>query len=151
MAVLFLDTSALVRKYDPAEPGAARVRALCRRSAGHTLLIAEITTVETASALARKQQGGVLTQPQVSRLGRSFRHHRRDWYEPVGLDTAVLRRAERLLFAHRLRAYDAVQLASALEARATLGRFTPDFRLCTADQRQATIARAEGLAIEFIQ
>jgi predicted nucleic acid-binding protein len=151
VALVFLDTSALVRRYDPAEPGAARVRSLCRRSSGHTLVIAAVTTVEVASALARKQQGAILTHLQMSRLWRSFRLHHREQYEPVALATAVLRRAERLLFAHRLRAYDAIQLASAIEARIILSRFTPDFRFCTADHRQATVAQAEGLVVELIQ
>src|SRR5205823_6147121 len=121
-----------------------RVRALCRRNSGHTLLIAEIMTIEVASALARKLREGRLTQAQVNRLWRSFRLHSRERYEPVGLSRAVLRRAERLLFTHRVRAYDAAQLASALEARVTLSRFTPDFRFCTADQRQAATAQDEG-------
>src|SRR5262249_18257506 len=147
VALVFLDTSALVRRYDPAEPGAAQVRALCRRTSGHTLLIAQITTIEVASALARKLREGRLTQPQVNRLWRSFRLHARECYDPIAVSTAVLRRAERLLFAYRLRAYDAAQLASALEARTVLGRFTPDFRFCTADQRQATTAQNEGLLV----
>jgi predicted nucleic acid-binding protein len=94
---------------------------------------------------------GSVTQPQVRRLWRSFRLHHREQYEPVGLATGVVRRAERLLFAHRLRVYDAIQLASALEARTVLSRFTPDFRFCTADQHQATVAEDEGLVVELIQ
>jgi predicted nucleic acid-binding protein len=151
VAVLFLDTSALVRRYDPAEPGAARVRALCRRSSGHTLLIGDITTVEIASALARKQREGSLTQAQVRRLWRAFRLHHREEYQVVALNGEVLRQAERLLFAHPLRAYDALQLATALRARTLLSRITPDFRFCTADQRQATTAAVEGLVVELIQ
>jgi hypothetical protein len=75
VAVLFLDTSALVRRYDPAEPGAARVRSLVRRSSGHTLAIAEITPIEIASAFARKRREGRITPARQTRLWRLFREH----------------------------------------------------------------------------
>ena len=151
MAVLFLDTSALVRRYDPAEPGAAQVRAYCRRSSGDTLLIAAITTVEIASALARKERDGALTASQAQRLWRSFRRDYRERYESVALGSAVLRQAERLLFAHRLRAYDALQLSSALAAQAAFRLLTSDFRFCTADHRQATTGEVAGLRVELIR
>jgi uncharacterized protein len=151
VAVLFLDTSALARRYDPAEPGATQVQALCRRSSGHTLLIAAITTVEIASALARKEREAVLSPSQVRRLWRSFRRDYRERYELVALGPSVLRQAERLLFAHRLRAYDAVQLSSALAAEAAFRSLTSDFRFCTADHHQAAAGQAAGLRVELIQ
>jgi hypothetical protein len=42
MAAIFLDTSALVRRYDRSEPGAGRVRAICAPAQGHTLLLARV-------------------------------------------------------------------------------------------------------------
>lgn len=67
MAVMFFATSALVKRYDGTEPGAARMRAMCRRPARHTLLIAPITPVEMASAFNRKMRRGAI--PAAHLLG----------------------------------------------------------------------------------
>jgi uncharacterized protein len=151
VAVLFLDTSALVRRYDPAEPGAARVRSLVRRRSGHTQAIAEITVIEVASAFARKLREGSITQARQRRLWRVFRGHWRTQYQVVALDERVRLRAMQLVFAHPLRTLDAIQLASALALAASLARLTRDVRFCTADQRLAGTASTAGLTVELIQ
>jgi predicted nucleic acid-binding protein len=96
VAVLFLDTSALVRRYDPAEPGAARVRTLLRRSSGHAPVIADITPIEIGSAFGRKHREGILAQDELRRLWRLFRAHWRTQYQVVALDEREHRREERL-------------------------------------------------------
>ncbi len=148
-AVLFVDTSAAVRRYDRTEPGAARVRSLCRRPAGNRLVLARLTPVEMASALNRKVRERVITQAQRDRIWRLFAKHRRDQYHEMALDEQVYRRAEQLLVTHPLRAYDALQVAAALVAARLLGDLAP-FRFCTADRMQAQAARAEGLDVELI-
>lgn len=150
MAVLFFDTSALVRRYDALEPGAETVRALCRRSSRHILLIARVTAIETASALNRKSREGRLDRRDVERLWRLFRAHWQTQYQVIALEESIYRTAEQLLFAHSLRAYDALQLATALRAARLLGELAPDYRFCTADGAQADAARREGLSVEFI-
>ena len=150
MAVLFFDTSALVRRYDPAEPGAQRVRSMCRRPAGHTLVIARLTTVEVASALARQLRQGRTDSRQQTLRWRLFGRHLRYQYRIVPLDDRDYRTAERLLFAHPLRAYDALQLACALRSLQLLAGVAADLRFCTADRVQARAASGEGLAVEFI-
>jgi Lipase maturation factor len=71
MAAIFLDTSALLRRYDRSEPGASRVRAICAPARGHTLLLARVASVEVASALTRKSRAGALNvaPPPVRRRG----------------------------------------------------------------------------------
>ncbi|MGH2461303.1 MAG: type II toxin-antitoxin system VapC family toxin [Chloroflexota bacterium] len=150
MAVLFFDTSALVRRYDLREPGAAAVHTLCRRSSRHVLLIARLAVIETASALNRKSREGRLDRRDVERLWRLFRAHWRAQYHVIALEDSVYRAAEQLLFAHSLRAYDALQLATALRAAGLLGELAPDYRFCTADGAQADAARREGLSVELI-
>ncbi len=150
MAVVFVDTSALIRRYDPAEPGAARVRALLRRGSGHTPVIAVITPIEVGSAFGRKRREGLLTDDELRRLWRLFREHWRTQYQVVGLDERVRERAIRLLFAHPLRAYDVVQLASALQVQTWLAGLVPSVSFATADRRLAIAAEAEGLVVELI-
>ena len=150
MAIIFLDTSALIRRYDPREPGSERVRELCRRAAGNGLAIARATSVEVASALTRKCREGRFGALERDRHWRVFRGHVRDHYRGITLDDRILMRAEQLLFKYPLRAYDAVQLASAQQTRRFLLGLIPDFRFCTADRTQADAARREGLLVELI-
>jgi predicted nucleic acid-binding protein len=148
-AVLFLDTSALVRRYDWNEPGAARVRALCERRSGHRVVISAVTSPEIASAVNRKVREGVFTPSQRDRRWRLFREHRRSQYHEVALDAQIYRMAERLLFTHTLRAYDALQLSAALVTARLLSDIA-QFQFCTADRAQGAAASAEGLTVELI-
>ena len=150
MAVIAFDTSALIRRYDRREPGSSAVRALCRRGIRNTLLISQITPVEVASALARKTREGAVGPAERDLLWRLFRQHRHTQYRVLALSEVVCGQAERLLFTYSLRAYDAVQVATALAAAELLRDLTADFRFCTADRPQAEAARAEGLAVELI-
>ena len=63
----------------------------------------------------------------------------------------ALTRAERLVFAHPLPAYDALQLACALRAAEVLVSLAGDCRFCTADRAQSDAARSEGLTVAFIE
>ena len=83
MAVIFLDTSALVRRYDRMEPGSSRVRAICAPAQENTLLLARIASVEVASAFARKVRDRTIRAADRTRLWRLFRAHWRDQYRVV--------------------------------------------------------------------
>lgn len=147
MPSVFLDTSALLRRYDTSEPGAARVQALCESD---QVIIARITAVEIALALSRKRREGSIDAPELNRLWTAFEIHRRDDYQVVVPDEQIHDRAAQLVFVHALRAYDALQIATAL--RIAHSSEAPDgvIRFCTADRRQAGAAALEGLAVELI-
>ena len=55
MAIYFLDSSALVKRY-AVEIGTAWVSSLGELNNGHTILIANVTIVEVAAALASKRR-----------------------------------------------------------------------------------------------
>jgi predicted nucleic acid-binding protein len=150
MAVVFFDTSALVRRYSTHEPGSGRVRTLCRAAARHTLVVSFLARIEVASAFNRRAREGDLDLLQRDHRWRIFRRHLLRQYRVITLDERIYQRAERLLFSHPLRAFDALQIASALLAAGLFASLTPDLRFCTADQAQAQAASREGLAIEFI-
>ena len=150
MAILFVDTSALVRRYDRSEPGANQMRALSRKASGHQLVIARITPIELAAAFNRKVREGRFTPAQMQRHWRLFRTHWREQYRTVALSEEVLREAETLPFAHQLRGYDAVQLACALWVGRFLADLNLEVRFCTADQAQGRAAGALGLRVELI-
>jgi predicted nucleic acid-binding protein len=148
MAAIFLDSSALVRRYDRSESGASRVRAMCAPSAKHTLLVARFASVEVASALARKAREGALHSADRSRLWRLFRVHWRDQYQVVAVTEEVYAHAERLLFRAPLRGLDALHLGCAAVVAARLPHIGLEF--WTADMQQARAAEAEGFAVELV-
>src|SRR5215472_14669768 len=112
MAAIFMDTSALVRRYDRSEPGTTRVRAICAPTQGHTLLVARIASVEVASALARKARDRTIRAADRTRLWRLFRAHWRDQYQVIALTEDAYGHAERLLLRYALHALDAIHVGS---------------------------------------
>ncbi len=148
MATVFLDSSALFRRYFQAEPGANRVRELCAPSLQNALLMARIAPVEIASAFARRVREGSLPRAEATRRTLEFRLHWRHQYRTVEATDAVYALAERLVSRYALRALDALQLASALALVARSPRLR--LRFWTADRQQASAARAENLDVELV-
>jgi len=148
MTTYYLDTSALSKRYVQ-ETGTAWIRSLVAPSAGHTLLTARITMVEIYSALARRRREGSVPATDCAIASQAFTAHSATEYEFVELDLGVVTLAHDLLEHHPLRAYDAVQLASALIANQVLqaASLTPLVFL-SADDRLNKAAASEGLTVD---
>lgn len=145
VSIYFLDSSALVKRYIT-ETGSAWIRSLTEPDARNSLIIARITWVEVLSALARRQRERTLTPGDVGQAIRTFRHDLNAQYQVSELDAALADAAGELVCRHPLRAYDAIQLASALHARSDLAQISaPTLTFLTADDRLLAIAQAEGL------
>jgi predicted nucleic acid-binding protein len=118
------------------EPGHRAIRAL------RLLVVAAITRVEVPSALWRKARTGELDDSAAAVLVSAFEldFHGDPDAEPrfaiVSLTEPVLMAAAREAARHALRAYDAVQLASALAVRDADPRCN-DFACFDADLRRA--------------
>jgi len=139
----FADSSALVKLYVD-EPGHEHVREL------NPLLASELARVEVPAALWRKQRMGVITPVQASVLVVAFEadyHGTVDQpsrFVAVAVTPGVLDSAARLCAVHGLRAYDAIQLATAKAAAAVM----PDCRAFAAyDAALRTAAATEGFAL----
>jgi predicted nucleic acid-binding protein len=110
---VFADSSALVKLYsDEADADLVRAQPL--------LVVASIARVEVPAAFWRKSRTGGLSVEDAGVLADAFAE---DWHAgerlcPVAVRATVLERAAGLVAVHGLRAYDAVQLGCALEARA---------------------------------
>jgi hypothetical protein len=143
VAVYFLDTSAVVKRY-VLETGTAWIRGLAAPAAGHVLYIARITDVEVTAALARRRSGGSLTAAQALAALHQFRQDIAQDFRIAEIAVPLLRQASRMADTHALRAYDAVQLAAALEIRT----LAPPLTLISADQELNAAATAEGLAVD---
>lgn len=146
MSGFYLDSSALAKRY-LTEPGSAWVRALADPRAGHTLTVAEITRVEVAAALAARHRAprGITRRERDDAVDLLLKHCDTE-YEITGLTGAIVTHAVRLTQRHRLRGYDAVQLAIALTANdSLLGAGLPALTFVAADADLISAARAEGL------
>lgn len=115
----FADSSALVKLYAD-EPGHAEVRRLSG------LVVSEIARVEVPAALWRKQRLGEISPQDAGVLVALFvadyagTGPEAPRFAAVALGPVLLARAARLCATHALRAYDAVQLSSALAARSAI-------------------------------
>jgi predicted nucleic acid-binding protein len=145
VSIYFLDRSALVKRY-VTETGSAWIRNLTDPGARNPLIITRITWVEVLSALARREREGSLAPDDVIQAIETYRYDMNTQYQVSEMDPALAKAAGDLVIRHPLRAYDAVQLASALRAQSDLARVTtPALTFLTADDRLLAIAQAEGL------
>ena len=143
--VYFLDSSALVKRY-VAETGTAWVQSITAPHTRNKLIIDRITWVEVLSALARRQREGSLSSNNVAKAIRTFRYDLDTQYQVVELDRMLTETAGQLVGKHPLRAYDAVQLASALRVQSAFARAkSTSLTFLAADDRLIAIAQAEGL------
>lgn len=149
MSTFFLDTSALVKRYAP-ETGSTWVTGICEPAAGHMILIAEITLVEVAAALAAKARipGGLTTAQRDTALS-AFLNDCHHGYLLIGADRPTLDLAVDLTQRHVLRGYDAVQLATGLLSNSDLvARSLPPLTFVSSDQDLRKAAEAEGLSTD---
>jgi predicted nucleic acid-binding protein len=147
VSVYFLDSSALVKRY-VTETGAAWIQALAAPGA-HRLIIARIAWVEVLSALARRQREGNLSPLAISRAVQAFHYDRDIQYHVLELTAPLADAAGQLVLARPLRAYDALQLASALQVQHSLAQVgAPPLTFLSADDRLLAIAQAEGLVTD---
>ena len=143
MALLYLDTSALVKIYLD-ETGSERMRKLASPDEGNRLATCSITQVEFHAAIWRRRREGGLDYDTTERTIEQFNGRLRDDFLRRPVDDRTLDLASDLTSRHPMRGYDAVQLASCLALAAT-ERESPTF-VC-ADRALLTAAEAEGLSV----
>ena len=145
--IYFLDSSALIKRY-VVEIGSPWIKTLTDSQTGNSLLLVRIT-VEVLSAFARRQREGGITAAEVAALIAKFRSEFNSRYRVIEVDLALVERAGELIVQYPLRAYDAVQLASALRVQSLLTSM-PETQLIfvSADNRLLDIAQSAGLAID---
>ncbi|MBN1313853.1 MAG: type II toxin-antitoxin system VapC family toxin [Anaerolineales bacterium] len=145
MTSYYLNTSALIKHY-VAETGSAWINDRLFKVKNVLLLTSCITMVEVWSALARRRrEASISAQHHTDKLD-AFREDTLLRYRYIELELPVIETAGRLLERHPLRAYDSVQLASALVS----GRILTDAALpqpifLSADNNLLMYAQAEGL------
>ena len=148
MAELYIDSSGLVKRHAQ-EAGTPWVQTITAAATGNTILTSRITVVEVTSAFQRKQREGALTLDEATQLSSDFLALCTSEYTLVEVSIDLLDQARMLVERHPLRAYDAVQLASALVANAALqaAELGP-LTFVASDRQLLTAAQAEGLAVD---
>ena len=144
MATYFLDTSALVKRY-VAETGSTWVCELTDPSNGNEIVVAKLCGPEAISAFVRKSP----PVPNLSDLLADFRFDFKKQYQRAALTNAVIATAMRLAETYRLRGYDAVQLATAVELhKSRVAARLPPAVFVSADNGLNAAARKESLAVD---
>jgi uncharacterized protein len=142
------DASGIVKRYVN-ETGSDWVRALVDPAAANVVSIADITRAEVASAVSRRAREGSITPDESVRLIRTFEAHCASQFRVVPLERVVVDLAVDLIQRHPLRAYDAVQLATAvLVNRSLVAHGLPALVFVSADNSLGIAAQAEGLPVE---
>lgn len=148
MATYFLDTSAIIKRYI-FEQGQSRVLSLCNPAQAHDLYISQAALVEVVAAICRRAREKSISITERDRLITLFRQDSEQGYNSWPVTTGLYNAAGNLCRSHRLRAYDAVQLACVLALRQyTLVNQAPEPIFVCADVGLLEIAGAEGLQFE---
>ncbi len=148
MSTLYLDTSAIVKRYT-SESGSAWLDAYIDPLSGNNTILSEITIAEFAAAICAKERARTISANQRSTALSLFLGHCRVEYRLLAVTRLVIDRAVLLTQNQPLRGYDAVQLATGLivkEALASAG--LANFVFVTADNNLLQVAQLEGLVVE---
>lgn len=144
----FLDTSALVKRY-MTETGTTWIETLTDPDSDNKIILARVTWVETLSAFTRLHRENKIVP---SLLAQNIQVFKMDWesqYQIVEVEKSDFERAAELVQKHPLRAYDSIQLASALKIYSAFAQTAPNaFTFVSADDRLINAAQTENLNVE---
>jgi predicted nucleic acid-binding protein len=145
MSAYYFDSSALV-KYYAQEIGTNWVRGLVDVQPVNEIFTALVTGVEIVAAIKRRERMNLITASDTSAALAVFRNQFRTRFKAFRTSDTVVDRAMNLAEAHKLRGYDAIQLASALliDERMTAQGVGP-LTLISADDELNEAAQVEGL------
>jgi len=136
--MIYFDTSALAKKYLKKEKGRSRTIELLETNP-QDLVSSALTHLEVMSALTRRQK-------EIAGFEKAVEAFRDDWETFIvwAIDGDVINDAAALVRKHRLKAADAIHLATALSVRThTKERLV----LVSSDLALLSAAKKEGLVI----
>jgi len=140
----YFDSSALVKRYF-AETGSDWVVARCQNPAA-LIATVEISRVEIAAAFAGKLRGNFITPTEYQQVRSELAADSQERYHLLQVTTERIDEAIELTARHKLRGYDAIHLACALNLnQALLADQLPPLTFVTADLELLVAARAEAL------
>ena len=144
----FCDTSALVKRY-VSETGTTWLTTTLHPNLKQSVYVAQITIVEIASAITRREKGGSTTPQEALTVFDQFEQDWKTEFTLVDLSADIVSDAVILAKKYALRGYDAVQLATVLfihRERVVLN--IPPLTLLSSDSDLNDAAIAEGLTVD---
>lgn len=142
MTPAYFDTSVLVKNYVQ-EAGSARAGELLR---SHTFLSSSISPVELMSALMRRKARRELREEDMPGILARVRHDRPYW-KLVDVSAPLLAQAEEIIQKVRMRALDAIHIASLLTFQAAAATRIP---FITGDGSQREAAERMNLDVVWV-
>ena len=136
---LFLDTSALVKKYIIGEPGADRLATLLTEAS--VVIVSPVTWIETHHAFYRLKREGLLDAPGLKTVLKNVREDY-GFFHITAFNNVLEEKAVKVLAGVPLRSQDAIQLAAAM--------ITGQNLFCTADIRLYQAAKEYLKKVELI-
>lgn len=147
MPAYFFDSSAIVKFY-VAESGTIWVRSFTD-SEDNIIHVSGLARVETVSALTRRLRRSDITQAEFNDACDDLQQDFATQYRIVALTEEIIEDAAELAQKHGLRAYDAVQLAAALDTGRVVSQVdSTELTLVSGDLDLNAAAAAEGLNVE---
>jgi len=143
--IFFFDTSALVKRY-VYENGSGWVKDTTSLENNNPIILSHITWVEVLSAFTRLNREKRLSEVDLDESIEIFQY---DWnfqYNSIEVDDFIIKQSGNLVKKYPLRAYDSIQLASALKLNSVFLITTPSaYHFVSADKRLIDVAQKEGL------
>jgi uncharacterized protein len=148
MAVYFVDSSALVKRYIN-ETGSNWVLNLCNPASNNDIVIAAILSVEIVAAITRRTKGGSITPKDSTDLCDHFKLDLQTEYQVIEISDRIINDAMNLAQTQGLRGYDAVQLAAGCAVNnLCIANDLPSITFVSADNELSAAAIREGLNVE---
>jgi uncharacterized protein len=147
MAVYFVDSSALVKRY-LVETGSIWLENLLSQPS-NDILIAEITQVEVIAAITRRGRSTSISPQDATKACNRFKADVSSEYQVASLTSTMISSAILQAETHALRGYDAIQLAIALEVNGVaLANGLLALTFISADNELNKVALAAGLMVD---
>jgi predicted nucleic acid-binding protein len=148
MALYFLDSSALVKRYI-SETGSAWVLGLFAPALNNEIFIAAIAKVEIVAAITRRSHSGSISVTDATTIGHQFRKDLLKDYQVIEITESIINSGMALAETYGLRGYDAIQLAVGRAVNTLcLASGLPSITFVSADNELNVAVISEGLLME---
>lgn len=147
MSIFYVDSSAIVKLYVN-ETGSVWMRQMFRSQTTEVLATSAISQVEVVAALSKHVRMGQIQRQKFLELCNQFEHDFEQFFNGVAVSNTVIAVAGQILRTHSLRAYDAMQLASASELRRLLSAEFSGITFISADAQLNEVALANDFFTE---
>ncbi|MBE9073822.1 type II toxin-antitoxin system VapC family toxin [Microcystis sp. LEGE 08355] len=148
MALYFLDSSALVKRYI-SETGSAWVLGLFTDALNNEIFIAAIAKVEIVAAITRRSRTGSISVTDATAIVHQLRKDSLKDYQVIEITESIINSGMVLAETYGLRGYDAIQLAVGCAVNTLcLASGLPSITFVSADNELNVAVISEELLME---